>query len=139
LVDAARAPQSLEDAQGAASRVLSARRRAGRSARARRPERAAVSTARKPTKGFRRDRHPSTQTPEPVSAAFLVPLALLAALGFALGWPPSQRAHRERSAQARLKAGAVVASVAMRPFTSRRQQQSIADRNHQIRELTARL
>ena len=69
----------------------------------------------------------------------LVPLALLAALGFALGWPPSQRAIASGPLKPAWKAGAVVASVVMRPFTFAAQQQSIADRNHQIRELTARL
>jgi flagellar motility protein MotE (MotC chaperone) len=70
---------------------------------------------------------------------FLFPLAILAALGFALGWPPSQHAIANGPLKPAWKMGAGVAKVVTRPFTFAAQQQSIADRNRRIRDLTARL
>jgi flagellar motility protein MotE (MotC chaperone) len=67
------------------------------------------------------------------------PLAVLAALGFGLSWPPSQRAIANGPLKPAWKMGAGVTSVVSRPFTFAAQQQSIADRNRQIRDLTARL
>jgi flagellar motility protein MotE (MotC chaperone) len=69
----------------------------------------------------------------------LIPLAVLAVLGFVLAWPPSQRAIANGPLKPAWKLGASATRVVARPFTFAAQQQSIADRNHQIRDLTARL
>jgi flagellar motility protein MotE (MotC chaperone) len=69
----------------------------------------------------------------------IIPLAVLALLAFALAWPPSQRAIANGPLKPAWKMGAGATSVVARPFTFAAQQQSIADRNRQIRALTAQL
>ena len=69
----------------------------------------------------------------------LFPLVVIAGLVFALSWPPSQRAIANGPLKPAWKVGAGVAGVVTRPFTFAAQQQSIADRNRQIRDLTVRL
>ena len=67
------------------------------------------------------------------------PLVVIAGLVFALSWPPSQRAIATGPLKPVWKLAAGATKIASRPFTFAAQQQSIADRNHQIRDLNARL
>lgn len=69
----------------------------------------------------------------------LVPLGVLAVLGFLLALPPVQRAIAHGPLAPAWKAGTNATRVVVRPFTFAAQQQSIADRNRRIRDLTAQL
>lgn len=55
----------------------------------------------------------------------LIPLAVIAVAGVAIGYPPSRRA--------------IASGPLARPFSLAAQQQTIAERNHRIRDLTAQL
>lgn len=70
---------------------------------------------------------------------YLIPLGVLAVLGFLLGWPPSQRAIATGPLQPVWNAGANVGAVVVRPLSFAGQQQTIADRNREIRDLNDRL
>jgi flagellar motility protein MotE (MotC chaperone) len=73
------------------------------------------------------------------SGRLIVPLLALAALSFALAWPPSQRAIANGPLRPVWSAGSEAGSVLARPLSFAGQQQTIADRNREIRELDARL
>jgi flagellar motility protein MotE (MotC chaperone) len=80
----------------------------------------------------RRQRRPS-------SGRLIVPLLALAALAFAFAWPPSQRAIANGPLKPVWSAGSDAGGVLARPLSFAGQQQTIADRNHEIRDLDARL
>ncbi len=80
----------------------------------------------------RRQRRPSP-------ARIIVPLLAIAAVGFALGWPPSQRMIAGGPLKPVWNAGAGAGGVLARPLTFAAQQQTISDRNREIRDLDARL
>jgi flagellar motility protein MotE (MotC chaperone) len=69
----------------------------------------------------------------------LLPLAALAALAVALAWPPSQRVIANGPLRPVWVAGGNAGAVLMKPLTFAAQQQTIADRNREIRDLNARL
>lgn len=69
----------------------------------------------------------------------VIPLVVLAALGFVLGFPPSQHAIANGPLKPAWDAGAHVVAVIARPFSFAAQQQAIADRNREIRDLNGRL
>lgn len=69
----------------------------------------------------------------------VIPLVVLAAIGFALGFPPSRNAVATGPLKPAWNAGTNVVAAIARPFSFVAQQQSIADRNREIRDLTARL
>ncbi|HEX3467273.1 MAG TPA: hypothetical protein VHT05_04275 [Candidatus Elarobacter sp.] len=75
----------------------------------------------------------------PNLARFLVPLAAIAATGFVLGFAPSRHAIASGPLKPVWAAGAHVLGFASRPLSFVAQQQSIADRNRRIRDLTAQL
>ena len=70
---------------------------------------------------------------------YLLPLALIAVLGFVLGWPPSQRAIANGPLKPMWDAGASAGAVVTRPLSFAGQQQTITERNREIREMTDRL
>ncbi|MBV8642958.1 MAG: hypothetical protein JO225_03485 [Candidatus Eremiobacteraeota bacterium] len=70
---------------------------------------------------------------------YLLPVLALAALAFALTWPPSQRAIANGPLKPLWALGANVGSVVSKPFTFAAQQQTINERNRQIRDLNAQL
>jgi flagellar motility protein MotE (MotC chaperone) len=70
---------------------------------------------------------------------YLIPLGALAVVGFLLGWPPSQHAIANGPLQPVWNAGANAGAVVMRPLSFAGQQQTIADRNREIRDLNDRL
>jgi flagellar motility protein MotE (MotC chaperone) len=80
----------------------------------------------------RRQRRPS-------SGRFIVPLLALAALAFAFAWPPSQRVIANGPLKPVWNAGADAGAVVTRPLSFAGQQQAIADRNREIRDLDVRL
>jgi flagellar motility protein MotE (MotC chaperone) len=63
----------------------------------------------------------------------------LALLTAALSWPPSQRALANGPLRPVWNAGAGIGSVVVRPLTFAGQQQTIADRNRELRDLNDRL
>jgi len=69
----------------------------------------------------------------------LIPLAVLALLAALLTWPPSQRLIANGPLHPLYAAGAGAGSVIVRPLSFAGQQQTIADRNREIRDLNARL
>jgi flagellar motility protein MotE (MotC chaperone) len=75
----------------------------------------------------------------PNPARYLIPLGIIAVIGFLLGWPPSQRLIANGPLRPAWNAGASAQSVVVRPLTFAGQQQTIADRNREIRDLSARL
>jgi flagellar motility protein MotE (MotC chaperone) len=77
------------------------------------------------------------QRPHP--ARILVPLALLALLVAAFVWPPSQRVIANGPLHPLWSASASAGGVVARPLTFAAQQQTITDRNRQIRDLDAQL
>jgi flagellar motility protein MotE (MotC chaperone) len=77
------------------------------------------------------------QRPHP--ARVLVPLAVLALLGAALAWPPSQRVIANGPLHPLWSASASTGGVLARPLTFAGQQQTITDRNREIRDLDAQL
>ena len=70
---------------------------------------------------------------------YLLPVLALAALAFALTWPPSQRAIANGPLKPLWALGANAGNVVSKPFTFAAQQQTINDRNRQIRDLNAQL
>ncbi|HEV3087278.1 MAG TPA: hypothetical protein VGX96_08650 [Candidatus Elarobacter sp.] len=70
---------------------------------------------------------------------FLIPLLVIAAIGFALGFPPSQRAIANGPLRPVWLAGANAGGVVARPFSFAAQQQTITDRNRQIQNLGGQL
>ena len=77
------------------------------------------------------------QRPHP--ARILVPLAVLALLVAAFTWPPSQRLIANGPLRPVWSATASTSGVIARPLTFAGQQQTITDRNREIRELNAQL
>ena len=75
----------------------------------------------------------------PSPARYLIPLAVIAVIGFLLGWPPSQRAIANGPLKPAWNAGTNAVAVVERPLSFAGQQQTIADRNREIRDLSARL
>jgi hypothetical protein len=73
--------------------------------------------------------------PQSHPGRYLIPLAVLAVLGFLLGWPPSQRVIANGPLRPIWNAGVVVT----RPLSFAGQQQTITDRNREIRDLNDRL
>jgi flagellar motility protein MotE (MotC chaperone) len=72
-------------------------------------------------------------------ARWLVPLLVLAVLAAVLSWPPAQRAVAGGPLAPVWNAGAHAGTVAFRPLTFAGQQQTIADRNRELRDLNDRL
>jgi len=70
---------------------------------------------------------------------YAVVLLVIAAIGFVLGFPPTQRAIASGPLAPAWNAGANVAGVVGRPLTFAGQQATITERNRQIRDLNARL
>jgi flagellar motility protein MotE (MotC chaperone) len=70
---------------------------------------------------------------------YVVPLLIVAAIGFVLGFPPSQRAIANGPLQPVWSAGANAGAVIVRPLSFAGQQDTITQRNREIRELTTRL
>ncbi|MBV8370877.1 MAG: hypothetical protein JO036_18340 [Candidatus Eremiobacteraeota bacterium] len=70
---------------------------------------------------------------------FAFPLLVIAALGFVLSFPPTQRALANGPLKPAWSAGANAGSVLVRPFTFAAQQQTINDRNRQIQSLDNQL
>ena len=70
---------------------------------------------------------------------WLIPLAVLAVLAAVLAWPPSQRVIANGPLAPVWNAGANAGNVLVRPLTFAAQQQTIADRNRELRETNARL
>ena len=77
--------------------------------------------------------------PQSHPGRYLIPLAVLAVLGFLLGWPPSQRVIANGPLKPVWNAGANAGAIVARPLSFAGQQQTISDRNRQIRELNDRL
>jgi flagellar motility protein MotE (MotC chaperone) len=77
------------------------------------------------------------QRPHP--ARILVPLAVLAVLVAAFTWPPSQRLIANGPLRPVWSATASTGGVIARPLTFAGQQQTITERNREIRELDAQL
>lgn len=69
----------------------------------------------------------------------LIPLAVVAAVAFALWFPPSRRLIADGPLHPAWAAAATAGGVVERPFTFAAQQQTIADRNRQIRDLDDQL
>ena len=72
-------------------------------------------------------------------ARYLIPFAIIAAIGFLLGFPPTQRVIANGPLKPAWDGGANAVAVIARPLTFAGQQQTIADRNREIRDLDARL
>ncbi|HEV2738582.1 MAG TPA: hypothetical protein VGU66_08395 [Candidatus Elarobacter sp.] len=72
-------------------------------------------------------------------ARYLIPLAVLLVLAAALAWPPSQRVIANGPLRPVWSAGASIGGVLARPLSFAAQQQTITDRNRQIRDLDAQL
>jgi flagellar motility protein MotE (MotC chaperone) len=75
----------------------------------------------------------------PHPARFLVPLAVLFVLVATFTWPPSQRFLANGPLHPVWSATASAGSVIARPLTFAGQQQTITDRNREIRDLDAQL
>jgi flagellar motility protein MotE (MotC chaperone) len=75
----------------------------------------------------------------PHPARYLVPLALLAVIVAAFTWPPSQRMIANGPLRPVWSATSTTGGVIARPLTFAGQQQTITDRNRQIRDLDAQL
>ncbi len=75
----------------------------------------------------------------PHVARFLLPLAALALVAAALLWPPSQRFIANGPLHPLWSASATTGGVITRPLTFAAQQQTITERNRQIRDLGAQL
>jgi hypothetical protein len=72
-------------------------------------------------------------------ARWLVPFFVLAVLAAVLSWPPAQRVIANGPLRPAWNAGAGAGSVIARPLTFAGQQQTIADRNRELRDLNDRL
>jgi flagellar motility protein MotE (MotC chaperone) len=72
-------------------------------------------------------------------ARYLIPLGVLVVLAAALAWPPSQRVIANGPLRPVWSAGASTGGVLARPLSFAAQQQTITDRNRQIRDLDAQL
>jgi flagellar motility protein MotE (MotC chaperone) len=75
----------------------------------------------------------------PHPARVLIPLAFLALLVAAFTWPPSQRAIANGPLHPLWSASASTGGVLARPLTFAAQQQTITERNRQIRDLDGQL
>ncbi|HWT05872.1 MAG TPA: hypothetical protein VN224_08950, partial [Xanthomonadales bacterium] len=75
----------------------------------------------------------------PHPARLLVPLALLALLVAAFSWPPSQRFIANGPLHPVWSTTATAGGAIARPLTFAGQQQTITERNRQIRDLDAQL
>jgi flagellar motility protein MotE (MotC chaperone) len=75
----------------------------------------------------------------PHPARFLVPLGAVAAIVAAFAWPPSHRAIANGPLAPVWSATASTGGVIARPLTFAGQQQTITDRNREIRDLDAQL
>jgi flagellar motility protein MotE (MotC chaperone) len=71
--------------------------------------------------------------------AIVIPLLIVAAIGFLIGFPPTARIIANSPLRPVWVAGAHAYAVAERPLTFAGQQATIADRNREIRDLNARL
>jgi len=69
----------------------------------------------------------------------VVPLLIVAVVGFLIGFPPTQRLIANGPLRPAWLAGASVVAVVTRPLSFAGQQAVIADRNREIRALNARL
>lgn len=77
--------------------------------------------------------------PRSHAGRFLIPLAVLAVIGFFLGWPPSQRVIANGPLKPVWNAGTSAGAAVSRPLSFAGQQQTITDRNREIRDLNDRL
>lgn len=77
--------------------------------------------------------------PRPHVARYLAPLGALVVVAAALAWPPSQRVIANGPLQPVWSATASTGGVLARPLTFAGQQQTINDRNREIRDLDAQL
>ena len=74
-----------------------------------------------------------------IAGRFVIPLVVLAVLGAALAWPPSQHAIADGPLKPAWNVGANAGSVLVRPLTFAAQQGVITERNREIRDLNAQL
>lgn len=77
--------------------------------------------------------------PRPHVARYLAPLGALVVLAAALMWPPSQRVIANGPLHPVWSATASTGGVLVRPLTFAGQQQTITDRNREIRDLGTQL
>jgi hypothetical protein len=77
--------------------------------------------------------------PRPHYGRYAVALLVIAAIGFVLGFPPTQHLIATGPLAPAWNAGAHAAGVVARPLTFAGQQATITDRNREIRDLDARL
>ena len=70
---------------------------------------------------------------------FVVPLLVIAGLGFVFSFPPTQRALANGPLKPAWTVGANVGGVLVRPFTFAAQQESINERNRKIQDLDGQL
>ena len=70
---------------------------------------------------------------------FIVPLLLIAGLGFVLSFPPTQRVIANGPLKPAWTAGANAGGMLVRPFTFAAQQESINERNRKIQDLGGQL
>jgi flagellar motility protein MotE (MotC chaperone) len=70
---------------------------------------------------------------------FIVPVLALAAFAAALAWPPSHRAIADGPLRPVWSTASTAGGVLVRPLTFAGQQQTITDRNREIRDLNVRL
>ena len=75
----------------------------------------------------------------PSSGRYVGPLIALGALAFAFVWPPSQRVIATGPLKPVWNAGTEAGTLLARPLSFAGQQQTIADRNREIRDLGVRL
>lgn len=75
----------------------------------------------------------------PHPARYLIPLGALVVLAAALTWPPSHRVIANGPLQPVWSATATTGSMIARPLSFAAQQQTITDRNREIRDLDAQL
>ena len=75
----------------------------------------------------------------PHPARIVIPLALLVLLGAAFAWPPSQRVIANGPLRPVWSATSNTSGVLTRPLTFAGQQQTITERNREIRDLSAQL
>jgi flagellar motility protein MotE (MotC chaperone) len=75
----------------------------------------------------------------PSSGRYIGPLVALGALAFAFMWPPSQRLIATGPLKPAWVAGSEAGGLLARPLSFAGQQQTIADRNREIRDLNVRL
>jgi flagellar motility protein MotE (MotC chaperone) len=72
-------------------------------------------------------------------ARWMIPLLVVGVLAAVLSWPPAQRVVANGPLRPLWNAGAGAGTVVVRPLTFAGQQQTIADRNRELRQLNDRL